>query len=437
LKERTVIKEFLHKYRLDATEIDFEENCRAFLEEMTRGLEGKESTLKVIPTYIEPIQDVPVNEPVIVVDAGGTNLRVATVCFNQEKQPQISNFAKYPMPGSYKMMMKDEFFRALADCLEPLLDAGPRIGFCFSYPTEMAPNLDGRLISLTKEIKVEGVVGELIGENLLKAFRSKGYRTEKKIVLLNDTTAALLAGTVVSTDRTYDDYIGFILGTGMNTCYIESRERIKKVSTWENGQRMIINVESGNYGKAPRGALDLEFDSHQNNPGQYVFEKMISGAYLGKLVLTVLKKAAAEGIFSASFAKVLAGINRLETKDVNDFMHYPPSLLNPLTPCIKEGRDKDSRLTYWLMDAIIERGAVFAAVNLASLMLKTGKGISPCRPVGITAEGTTFYTMKGLKNKIAYYLKKYLVEEKGINYEFISVDHAVLIGSALAGLTGN
>ena len=362
MKERTVIKEFLHKYRLDATEIDFEENCRAFLEEMTRGLEGKESTLKVIPTYIEPIQDVPVNEPVIVVDAGGTNLRVATVCFNQEKQPQISNFAKYPMPGSYKMMMKDEFFRALADCLEPLLDAGPRIGFCFSYPTEMAPNLDGRLISLTKEIKVEGVVGELIGENLLKAFRSKGYRTEKKIVLLNDTTAALLAGTVVSTDRTYDDYIGFILGTGMNTCYIESRERIKKVSTWENGQRMIINVESGNYGKAPRGALDLEFDSHQNNPGQYVFEKMISGAYLGKLVLTVLK-----GGGRGNFLFPLPRFWQVSTiQMLNDLCTILPP--NPLTPCVR-GKGQGQQINILLMDATIERGA--RAVNLASLMLKT------------------------------------------------------------------
>ena len=47
-----------------------------------------------------------------------------------------------------------------------------------------------------------------------------------------------------------------------------------------------------------------------------------------------------------------------------------------------------------------------------------------------------FYT-EGFEEQNCVLSEKYLVEEKGINYEFISVDHAVLIGSALAGLTGN
>jgi hexokinase len=43
--------------------------------------------------------------------------------------------------------------------------------------------------------------------------------------------------------------------------------------------------------------------------------------------------------------------------------------------------------------------------------------------------------MKGLKNRVEFYLKQYLENKLGIYYEIISVDNATLIGAAIAGLT--
>ncbi len=72
---------------------------------------------------------------------------------------------------------------------------------------------------------------------------------------------------------------------------------------------------------------------------------------------------------------------------------------------------------------------------MSAAAIKSGKGHNPCRPVCIVAEGTTFYHLKSLKQRVEYYLKDYLVNEKGIFYETINVENATLIGAAIAGLT--
>ncbi len=69
------------------------------------------------------------------------------------------------------------------------------------------------------------------------------------------------------------------------------------------------------------------------------------------------------------------------------------------------------------------------------MAIKSGSGTDPSRPICIVAEGTTFYQMKGLKNRVEFYLKQYLENKLGIHYEIISVDNATLIGAAIAGLT--
>jgi len=442
--ERSKIKQFLQKYHLDAGKIDFEENICRFMTEMTKGLEGKESSLAMLPTFLEVSDVLPADEPVLVLDAGGTNLRAAVVRFSGEKKPIIENYAQYPMPGTRGEIGKEEFFHGLAEALLPLLPLVPKgtpIGFCFSYPTEMAPDLDGRLLKLTKEIAVRDLEGARVGENLFKALRQKGYRGEKKIVVLNDTVATLLAGQAAATERFYDSFIGLILGTGTNTAYMEENHRIKKLSDLAPGRSMIINVEAGSYAQAPRGELDRELDRELSDPGFYVFEKMISGAYLGKLVWKALQRAGAEGIFSPGFTQTLSQGKDLKTSDVNDFLNYPPGAGNPLYRCItrenREGTEnlRDSARVYRIMDGILERAALLTAINLSALIVKTGKGLNPCRPVCITAEGTTFYSLKGFKIKVEYYLKKHLVEERGIFYEIVRVDHATLTGAAVAALT--
>ncbi|MFB0525446.1 MAG: hexokinase, partial [Phycisphaerae bacterium] len=194
-------------------------------------------------------------------------------------------------------------------------------------------------------------------------------------------------------------------------------------------------VESGGFAKAPRGTIDQKFDAASMSPGTYTFEKMISGAYLGPLALLVIQVAAENDLFSDTSAKKLKNINQISTKDVSDFMCYPETGANALSSAIDSTTEDDTMTLYYLLDRLVERAAKLTAINLSSVAIKSGKGQNPCRPVCIVAEGTTFYHLKSLKQKVEYYLTQYLQNQKNIHYEIVSVENATLIGAAIAGLT--
>ena len=422
--------EFLKHYEMDYEEMDFEANVGIFLNEMEKGLEGQQSSLSMIPTYIETSADVPRNVPVIVMDAGGTNFRVASVYFKDSGKPVIENFSKFEMPGVQKQVGKTEFFETMAGYIKDVITVSDNVGFCFSYPTEICPNKDGRLLMFSKQIKADEVVGEMIGENLNFSIEKLGIGNEKHIVILNDTVTTLLAGSGLYKGR-YDGYIGFILGTGTNCCYVEKNENIKKCPDLEPSGRQIINCESGGFGKVARGRIDEAFDSKLKDPGVYKFEKMVSGAYLGPLYLEVIRTAAAEGLFSKETAEKLEKVKALETQQLDAFVSTPSgdNLLSSLC-----GDDKDRHVMCCLAERLVERAAKLTAINLSAMVLKSGGGKDSKRPVCIVAEGTTFYEMNGLKDKTEHYLREYL-QTRGIYFDIVNVENSTLIGAAIAGLT--
>jgi hexokinase len=436
LKEiRIKVVEFLKKHGMDFEDIDIGQSCNVFLEEMQRGLAAQESSLQMIPTYIETDRDVPANEPVIAVDAGGTNFRVATVYFDGDGKPVLENLQSYSMPGLKEHVGKERFFGTMAEYLGPVVNASSKIGLCFSYPAEILPNRDGRLIRFSKEIMAPEVVGEIVGENLAAAIRKSGHQTTKQVVLLNDTVATLLAGRAGFGNRTFSSYVGFILGTGTNCCYIERNKNIMKKKDLDAAKTQIINVESGAFGKAPRGAIDLQFDESTLDPGMSTFEKMISGAYLGPLCRHCARAAAEDGLFTEAVGESLRSVGEIDTKQISEFMYCPTSGSNPLASAVKSGTETDVVTLYYLIDRLIERAAKLTAINLSSMVLKSGRGENPCSPVCIVAEGTTFYELKSLKTRVEYYLKEYLENSRQRYYEIVRVENATLIGAAIAGLT--
>jgi len=430
--ERKVIR-FLRQYQMDLQDVDMEQTVQAFLDEMRRGLAGRESTLEMIPTYLTAEKDVPVGKKIIVADAGGTNFRVATVYFDEAQKPVIENLRLFTMLGVDREMDKTEFFAAMAGYFRDVAGAANDIGFCFSYPVEILPNKDGRMIRFAKEIKALGVTGQLIGENLRRAMADAGLPADKHVVLLNDTVATLLAG-VGYQNRAFDSQVGFILGTGTNCSYIEQNAHITKKKDLDAAHSQIVNAESGGMGKGYRGKLDVRFDKATVNPGSNKFEKMISGAYLGPLCLFVLKQACRDGLFSKPVAAAIKEVPALDTKELDAFMRYPDGD-NPLAQACKNGTCDDRQTLFYIADRLTERAAKLSAINLAAMALKTGRGIDPTRPICIVAEGTTFYKMKSVQSRVAYYLKLYLENKKGVFTEIVHVDNATLIGAAIAGLT--
>ena len=434
-KIRRSVKEFLSKQGLYHGDISMRTTCGAFLKEMDRGLAGRKSSLAMLPTYLDIDRKIPRNKPVIVMDAGGTNFRVATVVFTPDGAAVVEDFRVYPMPGIKKEVGRDEFFGTMAGYVANVLDTSRNIGFCFSYPIEMSPNKDGRALHFSKEIKANDAAGQMIGRSLNVAIRRMGEYSTKHVVLLNDTVATLLAGRGSAVGRYYDSYIGFILGTGTNTSYVEQNGEITKAPDLDPAKSQVVNIESGGFGKAQRGPIDEELDAQSISPGVNVFEKMISGAYLGPLCLKTLHVAAEKGLFSRATARKLKATQQATTKDISDFLTLAEKGDNPLADALAGQRPEDITTVYCLVDTMVERAAKLTAINLSSAAIKCGKGLNPCRPVCIVAEGTTFYHLRSLKHKVEFYLTQYLTNERGIYYDIVNVDNATLIGAAIAGLT--
>ncbi|HHU50138.1 MAG: hexokinase family protein [Caldicoprobacterales bacterium] len=428
------VKDFLKRNKMDYESIDIKKEYQIFLEDMQKGLDGKPGCLEMLPTYIPMNDEIPSNEPVIVMDAGGTNFRVAVVYFDDNKKPVIRDFANHPMPGVREEVTREEFLQSVVRYLEPIIHRSNKIGFCFSYAIEMLPSGDGILTRFSKEIKIQGMKGRQVGAEILQALKKAGYTEEKKIVLLNDTVSTLLGGKAAYADRQYESFIGFILGTGTNTCYIEKGKNLGKLKEYgKQYENMLINMESGAYRRAPFGKIDEVFDLQTNNPGDYLLEKKVSGAYLGALAGMVLKHAIEEGLFSEAFQKCCPDTGKLNTIDLSNFLLNPFGG-NALAELCNQTGQKDRITLYHLFDCLVERSAKLIAINLIAVVLKTGKGKDPTRPVCITADGSTFYKLKNFRQKLEHYLKIYLVDELNVHYEFVKADNSNLTGSAIAAL---
>ncbi len=432
---KSSMDDFLSRHGMNPDAIGMETVCTMFRDEMQRGLNGTESSLAMLPTYLEVTFKVPRHEKAIVLDAGGTNFRVATVYFDDDGRAVIENFRKYPMPGIGEETGKEQFFGVIARYLADIRKASSKVGFCFSYSVEIQPDKDGRVIKFSKEIKAPEVEGELLGENLKKALQQDGADLDYQVVVLNDTVAVSLAGQAAATDEVFDSFIGFILGTGTNVCYIESNAHIGKKPGLNPEGSQLINVESGGFAKIPQGDIDLVFDRTTGNPGVFTFEKMISGRYLGGLGRVLLQTAAAENLFSDKVAASIMGLQDLSTVELNQFLTAPFNGGNTLGSIVAFGREQDRTVAYYLLDRLVDRAAKLSAASIAAAVLQSGKGLLPERPVCIMADGTTFHHLKALKEKIEYYLRDYLVRGKGRYYTIKALENAPLIGAAIAGLT--
>ena len=419
---------FLREHKLRAGDVDMRQLVELFNSEMLGGLKGQKSSLRMIPTYIEADNEFLKETPVVAIDAGGTNFRAALVRFTSKGKLEIDKVVSGLMPGLDREVSKKEFFDIMSEYIKPLAEKSERIGFCFSYPTEIFPDKDGRLLQFCKEVQAPEVIGQVIGKSLLEALGTP----HKKIVLLNDTVATLLAGKSASYGRDYDSFMGYILGTGTNTCYIETNRNILKSPELDQGKSMIINVESGNFGKTPRTDLDISFDNTTMNPGNYTFEKMFSGGYFGGLCLFVLKAASKEGLFSAPGMERLNNIAELTAEEANSYVSAVNSNGNILAKCFTDAEDREKSL--YIIGSLIDRAARLVAANLAAVVLKTGKGSSPEKPVLITIEGTTFYKLHRLKERFETYFSEYLSGDLKRYVEFTAVEQSSLIGAALAGL---
>jgi hexokinase len=301
---------------------------------------------------------------------------------------------------------------------------------------KITPDGDGEVIVFSKEIKAPEVVGSRVGAELSKALVSQGWKKPEHIALLNDTTAALLAGAAAATGgKNYDSFVGLILGTGLNSAYIESKPipKVQDTPVPVIPANQIVVCESGKFNKLPRSYFDLEVDKSTNTPGSYVMEKMCSGGYMGHVVTCALKKAAQEGLFSEKVAEAFRTGPAITLKDMDQFLYFPKSGGTVLGKILDQGTAEDTELVYILLDAFVDRAARLAAALISAAVIKSGKGKNPASPVCVVCEGTTFEKTHHLKSRLLAYVDKALEQERRLYCEIQSLENTIILGAAIAG----
>ena len=420
-------KAFIEKHQLFIDPSDASSFFQAFKVEMEKGLKGEPSSLVMLPTYISVDKNIPAHQSTLVIDAGGTNLRVCKVEFDEHGKETMSDFEVYPMPGTKGEVSAEQFFKLFADYISPILEdkSIKSIGFCFSYPAEILPNRDGRLQNWTKEVMAPEVVGLEIGKGILEHITT---RDDLSLVILNDTVAALLTAKAEGESHQCSSYAGFILGTGTNMAIVVPDESILKLVNPSQGSQ-AINMESGNFSPPLLSDLDDAFDATTQTPGDYRLEKMISGAYLGPLFLTTLKSAGQEKTFSEQGNVLVASLTELNTKQLNDLISNPHSD-GPLSGLSSE----DLEIAYYLGQQLVDRAAWVSALKITASLRDLGMGKSPLHPLCITIDGSTVHKMKGLYGALEAHLK-FLLGNEDIHFILSHRDHAPILGAAIAALT--
>ena len=414
---------------IPAAEIDRQAMIGTFISEMEKGLKGEKSSLMMIPTYVGVNGKIPQGAKAAVLDAGGTNFRGGIVTI----PPAISDKQNQPMPGTKGEVDEETFYKAFADEVKRVLPLATtkKIGWCFSYPAEATPSLDAKLVHWTKNIQAPAIIGQYVGAELLKRLGGG------EIAIVNDTVATLLAAKATEGDKTYSSYIGFILGTGTNSAYVEKNKNILKLEGADADGSMIINAESGGFDKIETSAFDKAADAKTGNPGVHIFEKLIAGAYLGPIGLEIYKAAAKAGMFSAKAAAAIGGLGALETMDFDNFC----------AEFKKEGRDNvldsifadadDAKLARRLGIPVFERAAVLTAIHLAAFVITSGEGNDPAAPVAINADGSTYYKTRAIPfdATVRKELDDMLVNRRNIHYAITpQVDDAPMVGAGIAAM---
>ena len=234
------------------------------------------------------------------------------------------------MPGIDAEIDREEFFRALAGHVLPLADRADRIGFCFSYPAEILPEKDGKLIQFTKEIKARGVEGQLIGANLSRALAAGRGPASREVVLLNDTVATLLAGRNAAPGRRFDDFIGIVCGTGLNAAYVERNALIRKLPGLDPAGSQIINTESGSFGGSPRRRGGRRVRRHHGEPREVPPREDDLGRVPRRPVPVRRQQRGARRLpVRRGRPGAVPAAVALSTRELNDFLLYPDEPRQP------------------------------------------------------------------------------------------------------------
>ncbi|RUS81302.1 hypothetical protein EGW08_010944, partial [Elysia chlorotica] len=344
-----------------------------------------DANIKCFPTYVRSVPDGTENGDFLALDLGGTNFRVLLINLNGQEVTMESKI--YIIPQHIMLGSGDQLFDHIADCIfkfmcdHDLHDRTLPLGFTFSFPCRQVGLDKAILTTWTKGFKCDGVEGHDIVGLLHQAIQRRGdMKNVRCLAVINDTVGALMS--CAHSDR--NCAIGLILGTGTNACYIEDLPNVK---TWDGDynepKQVLINSEWGAFGND--GCLDFiltdfdrSIDKHSINPGKQIYEKMISGMYMGEIARLAIERLRKHNLLfegEGSYHLSTRGrfytkyVSEIEGDDVDNFTVTKQIFDELELACHNE---QDCRLVFFTID-IYNNNCLFSVPGIACLLNKMGR----------------------------------------------------------------
>ncbi|KAF8472682.1 putative glucokinase GlkA [Kalaharituber pfeilii] len=294
-----------------------------FLRLLDSGLNNENQPMTMIPTYVTSVPNGTEKGVYLAVDLGGTNFRVCSITLHGNSQFTLTQ-AKSAIPKELMTGTSHELFSFLARKVADFVSEHHsehfaedsehhlRLGFTFSFPVDQKGINKGYLIRWTKGFDIKDAIGQDVCELLQREIDALKLPVVVA-ALVNDTVGTLMARSYTSPGKT-GTLLGAIFGTGTNGAYVEKLHRIGKMTATEEARaaygnydtstgEMVINTEWGSFDNAlnvlPNTSYDQALDRNSVNPGIQMFEKRVSGMFLGEILRNAILKLKDEaGLFS-------------------------------------------------------------------------------------------------------------------------------------------
>ena len=266
------------------------------------------------------------------------------------------------------------------------------LGFTFSHAVNQTALDSGSLLRWSKGFDIHGAVGQ----NVCKLLQDELDELKVSVrvsALVNDTVGTLMARAYASPQSSHT-IMGAVFGTGTNGAYVERRSRISKMTSPTSpntidtdAELMVVNTEWGNFDQKlhflPNTSYDNAVDLGSLNPGIELYEKRISGMYLGEIfrfAILALFNNSKGSIFGkckvpqSSNLHVQWGIDSefmsiLECYTDQDLVRVIVEIEKRLG--IKNASREDAKALKMISHAIGKRSARLGAVALGAVVLQT------------------------------------------------------------------
>ncbi|CAK8579490.1 unnamed protein product [Lathyrus sativus] len=359
--------------------------------EMHAGLASEGgSKLSMLISYVDNLPTGDEEGLYYALDLGGTNFRVLRVHLGGKDKGVINQeFDEVSIPPHLMTGSSEGLFDFIAAALAKFVESEPEgfhpppgrqreLGFTFSFPVKQTSISSGTLIKWTKGFNIDDTVGEDVVGELTKSLEKIGMDMRVS-ALVNDTIGTLAGGRFYNQDV----IAAVILGTGTNAAYVERAHAIPK---WHGlmpkSGDMVINMEWGNFRSShlPLTEYDQDLDAESLNPGEQIFEKLLSGMYLGELVRRALLKIAEEAEFFGDTVPPKLKIPFiLRTPDMSSIHHDTTPDLKVVGTKLKDILEvsntslKQRKIIVKLCDIVAYRGARLAAAGILGILKKIGR----------------------------------------------------------------